>query len=122
MNDFILATHDGVTIISGNEIGLQALRQRPWSMEFSGGRGGESVSQSPLKDKVFSTFLDQNPPFELRKRILHPTKSCQRPACNTTAPDGRDPRSAYRDDDLADGVPFLDRASASAAERNGNDF
>jgi len=27
--------------------------------------GGESVSQSPLKDKAFSTFLDQNPPFEL---------------------------------------------------------
>jgi hypothetical protein len=28
--------------------------------------GGESVSQPPLKDKAFSTFLDQNPPFELR--------------------------------------------------------
>jgi hypothetical protein len=27
--------------------------------------GGESVSQSLLKDKAFSTFLDQNPPFEL---------------------------------------------------------
>ena len=27
--------------------------------------GGESVSQSPLKDNAFSTFLDQNPPFEL---------------------------------------------------------
>jgi hypothetical protein len=27
--------------------------------------GGESVSQSPLKDKAFSTFLGQNPPFEL---------------------------------------------------------
>jgi hypothetical protein len=26
--------------------------------------GGESVSQSPLKEKAFSTFLDQNPPFE----------------------------------------------------------
>jgi hypothetical protein len=25
----------------------------------------ESVSQSPLKDKAFSTFQDQNPPFEL---------------------------------------------------------
>jgi hypothetical protein len=31
-----------------------------------GQSGGESVSQSPLKDKVFSTFLDQNPPFELQ--------------------------------------------------------
>src|SRR5258708_2602932 len=30
--------------------------------------GGEGVSQPPLKDKVFSTFLDQNPPFELRPR------------------------------------------------------
>jgi hypothetical protein len=29
------------------------------------GYGGESVSQSPLKDQAFSTFLDQNPPFEL---------------------------------------------------------
>jgi hypothetical protein len=28
--------------------------------------GGESVSQSPLKDKAFSTLLEQNPPFELR--------------------------------------------------------
>lgn len=27
--------------------------------------GGESVSQSSLKDQVFSTFPDQNPPFEL---------------------------------------------------------
>jgi hypothetical protein len=30
--------------------------------------GGESVSQSPLKDKAFSTFLDQNPPFELPEK------------------------------------------------------
>lgn len=30
--------------------------------------GGESVSQLPLKDKAFSTFLDQNPPFELRPK------------------------------------------------------
>jgi hypothetical protein len=29
------------------------------------GSGGESVSQSPLKDQAFSIFLDQNPPFEL---------------------------------------------------------
>jgi hypothetical protein len=28
-------------------------------------RGGEGVSQSRLKDQAFSTFLDQNPPFEL---------------------------------------------------------
>jgi hypothetical protein len=27
--------------------------------------GGESVSQLPLKDKAFSTFPDENPPFEL---------------------------------------------------------
>ena len=32
----------------------------------SEGYGGEGVSQPPLKEKVFSTFLDQNPPFELR--------------------------------------------------------
>ena len=42
--------------------------------------GGESVSQSPLKDNAFSTFLDQNPPFELPpkwnsaldKSLFHP--------------------------------------------------
>src|ERR1700730_10318623 len=27
--------------------------------------GGENVSKLPLKDNAFSTFLDQNPPFEL---------------------------------------------------------
>jgi hypothetical protein len=30
--------------------------------------GGESVSQLPLKDKAFLTFLGQNPPFELRPK------------------------------------------------------
>lgn len=29
--------------------------------------GGEGVSQSPLKDKHFRPFVDQNPPFELRR-------------------------------------------------------
>jgi hypothetical protein len=28
--------------------------------------GGQGVSQPSLKDRAFSTFLDQNPPFELR--------------------------------------------------------
>jgi hypothetical protein len=42
--------------------------------------GGESVSQSPLKDKAFSTFLDQNPPFELpQKRNSALDKSLFRP-------------------------------------------
>jgi hypothetical protein len=31
--------------------------------------GGESVSQPRLKDKAFSTFLRQNPPFELRPEM-----------------------------------------------------
>jgi hypothetical protein len=31
--------------------------------------GGESVSQSPLKDKAFSTFLDRNPQLELRPEM-----------------------------------------------------
>jgi hypothetical protein len=31
--------------------------------------GGESVSQSPLKDQAFSIFLDQNPPFELQPKM-----------------------------------------------------
>ena len=30
--------------------------------------GGESVSQPPLRDKGFLTFLDQTPPFELRPK------------------------------------------------------
>jgi hypothetical protein len=30
--------------------------------------GGESVSQSQLKDKAFLTFQDQNPPFELPEK------------------------------------------------------
>jgi hypothetical protein len=40
--------------------------------------GGESVSQPLLKDKVFSIFLDQNPPFEQRPEngVLPPTKAC----------------------------------------------
>jgi hypothetical protein len=40
--------------------------------------GGEGVSQSPLKDKAFSTFLDQNPPFELppENGISPSTKAC----------------------------------------------
>jgi hypothetical protein len=39
--------------------------------------GGESVSQSPLKDKAFSTFLDQNPPLELRpENGISPSKAC----------------------------------------------
>jgi hypothetical protein len=37
-----------------------------FSLQYQRLAGGESVSQPPLKDKVFSTFLDQNPPFELR--------------------------------------------------------
>ncbi len=42
------------------------------------GYGGESVSQPPLKDKVLTTFLDQNPPFELRPEngVSPPTKAC----------------------------------------------
>jgi hypothetical protein len=40
--------------------------------------GGASVSQSPLKDKAFSTFLDQNPSFELpaENGISPSTKAC----------------------------------------------
>src|SRR5260370_29326421 len=36
---------------------------------FSGMSGGEGVSQSPLKDGAFSTFQEQNPPFELRRKM-----------------------------------------------------
>jgi hypothetical protein len=51
--------------------------------------GGESVSQSPLKDQAFSTFLDQNPPFELplENGISPSTKACpaQWPVIDNTA-------------------------------------
>ena len=42
------------------------------------GYGEASVSQSPLKDQAFSTFLDQNPPFELppENGISPSTKAC----------------------------------------------
>jgi Dehydrogenase E1 component len=36
--------------------------------------GGESVSQSPLKDKAFSSFLDQNPPLRAWLTLKAPTK------------------------------------------------
>jgi hypothetical protein len=53
------------------------------------GYGGESVSQSPLKDNAFSTFLDQNPPFELPPKwnSAFGTKTCpaQWPVIDNTA-------------------------------------
>ena len=49
-----------------------------WSKSDTQMSGGEGVSQSPLKDQAFSTFLDQNPPFELRPEngISPSTKAC----------------------------------------------
>ncbi len=47
-------------VVPGSTIEKQSLRY------ISIGHGGESVRQSPLKDKAFSTFLNQNLPFELR--------------------------------------------------------
>jgi hypothetical protein len=51
--------------------------------------GGESVSQSPLKDNAFWTFLDQNPPFQLppENGIPPSTKAypAQWPVIDTTA-------------------------------------
>src|SRR5579863_1675884 len=44
--------------------------------------GGESVSQSPLKDKAFSNFLDRNPPFELRPKTGVPIFSWN-PYCSS---------------------------------------
>ena len=49
--------------------------------EGCSGYGGESVSQSPLKDKTFSAFRDQNPPFELLpKAVVSPPIFHARPA------------------------------------------
>jgi hypothetical protein len=51
--------------------------------------GGESVSQSPLKDKAFSTFQDQNPPFELPPKkwdfVSGKSLSVQWPAVDNSA-------------------------------------
>src|ERR1700704_4806300 len=50
---------------------------------------GESASQPPLKDQAFSTFLDQDPPFELppENGISPSTKACpaQWPVIHNTA-------------------------------------
>jgi hypothetical protein len=37
--------------------------------------GGEGVSQSPMKDKAFLTFLGQNPPVELRRKLAFSPQS-----------------------------------------------
>jgi hypothetical protein len=57
-------------------IALLSVRTFEYTGEQRG--GGESVSQSLLKDKAFSTFLDQNPPFELppENGISPSTKAC----------------------------------------------
>ena len=60
----------------------EAIRGQPSKYEdlpyISIGYGGESASQSPLKDKGFSTFRGQNPPFELppENGISPSTKAC----------------------------------------------
>jgi hypothetical protein len=41
--------------------------------------GGEGVSQSPLKDKAFLSFLGKNPPFELRPKLTTRRILRQRP-------------------------------------------
>jgi hypothetical protein len=47
-------------------IALLSVRTIEYTGEQRG--SGEGVSQRPLKDKVFSTFPGQNPPFELRPK------------------------------------------------------
>jgi hypothetical protein len=47
-------------------IALLSVRTIEYTGEQRG--GGEGVSQSPLKDKAFLTFFDQNPPFEPRQK------------------------------------------------------
>jgi hypothetical protein len=51
------------------------------TIEYKGEQccGGEEVSQLPLKNKAFSIFLQQNPPFELRPEMaFSPERTCQR--------------------------------------------
>jgi hypothetical protein len=43
--------------------------------------GGEGVSQSPLKDQTFSVFLDQNPLFELPRKMDFRAKFQRRSKC-----------------------------------------
>jgi hypothetical protein len=47
-------------------IALLSVRTIKYTGEQRG--GGEGVGQSPLKDKAFSTFSSQKPPFELRPK------------------------------------------------------
>ena len=62
------ALHEGSS--RKEDASAQLLRARIRSRSSAGvenrANGGESVSQSPLKDKVLLTFLGQHPPFEPR--------------------------------------------------------
>ena len=63
---------------------VSSIRLRSQIRDF----GGEGVSQSPLKDKVFSTFLDQNPPSELPPKMefrLRQNCPAQWPVIDNTA-------------------------------------
>ena len=63
---------------------VSSIRSRSQIRDF----GGEGVSQSPLKDKVFSTFLDQNPPSELPPKMefrLRQNCPAQWPVIDNTA-------------------------------------
>ena len=64
--------------------GTSALRhwRPPGSTGVSIPGGGESVSQSSLKDKTFSTSPDQNPPLELRPENEPGTHQCAPPRAN----------------------------------------
>jgi hypothetical protein len=59
--DFGLGTFNDAHVVGGR------YRKNEVNLKFQLD-GGERVSQPPLKDKAFSTFLDQNPPFELRRK------------------------------------------------------
>ena len=87
-----------IVLLSARTIGY---RGEQWN-------SGESVSQSPLKDQTFSTFLDQNPPVELRRNCrFHASLGVRKPNVRFP-PKSRFPRpkmagSAARDTVAADG-------------------
>jgi hypothetical protein len=85
----------------------QLKRLHPTSHSRTDYGGGESVSQSPLKDQVFSIFLDQNPPFELRPK--NGVSLRQKPQCGV-------PRLVSQPRRL-EGISFADRARAERHSR-----
>lgn len=69
----------------------------------------ESVSQLPLKDKAFLYFLGQNPPFELRPKVVFRVRTRpfgQRPVIDNNAIKRRKPVALAREASMIILVPY----------------